>query len=128
MWGIGRQLRLEHGADPGFAQAGQQDLAVRGRVQRDALADPVVALDRGVARYLVEVEGCAIGEDCDVDRLAGALGQKFGNRAGLLDDVETGSGGSGKAEDAQPQTVLSAMLVLFDEAASLKRRDDAGGR
>ena len=81
-----------------------------------------------VARYLVEVEGCAIGEDCDVDRLAGALGQKFGNRAGLLDDVETGSGGSGKAEDAQPQTVLSAMLVLFDEAASLKRRDDAGGR
>ena len=45
----------------GVVELAEQHLAVAGRVQRDALAHPVVRLERRGPGHLVEVEGAGLG-------------------------------------------------------------------
>ena len=85
--GVGAQLPAP-GGDLAGVQRAEQDLAVGGRVQRDALADPVVRLEGGGAGDLVHVERGAVGEHGEVDGLPGVLGELAGDAAALLHQVE----------------------------------------
>src|SRR6185437_8496786 len=59
-------VRSVNRASGGLGQVGQQDLAVRGRVQRNAPPGPVVRGERRRAGRLVQVERVAAGQDGQV--------------------------------------------------------------
>src|SRR6185437_11911542 len=95
--------------------------AVGGRMQVQALPDPVARLQRGRAGHLVEVQREAVRQHRDVDRLADLLGQPLADRTALLHQVEPGRRRPGQPQDADAQAVLAAVYVLGDQAAVFQR-------
>jgi hypothetical protein len=77
---------------------GQQDLAVGGGVQRDALPSPVMRRQRGRARHLVQVERVPARQDGQVDGLAHLLGQGPADRPAFLGEIQPAPGGPGQPQ------------------------------
>ena len=123
---VKRQRRHQARRELVLGQVGQQDLAVRGRVQRDAPPGPVVWRQRGRPRRLVQVERIASGQDGQVDGLARLLGQRPADRAALLDHVEPRAGRPGQPHDAHPEPELAPRRVLGHQLTPVQRGQQPG--
>jgi hypothetical protein len=82
-----------------------------------------VQLQRGGSRHLVEVQGCAVGQHGDVDRLTGDDRQPSTDRAALLDQVEARRRCPGQPQNADTEAVLAPLGVLLDQVAGLQGGD-----
>ena len=90
-------------------------------MQRRQLTDPVVRGDRTRPARLVDVDDEMRSSHRDVDGFAELRGQLFADRAGLLGDVQLAGHRTGQPQDAEAESVFSAVLGLLDEFAFLER-------
>lgn len=93
-------------------------------MQRNMLSHPIVGLQRGRSRFLLDVQCRAFAEYGDIDSLTGVPRELPDQRSCFADDVEPGRGGAGQSDDTDTESVSAAFGALFDEASGRQRRDE----
>ena len=112
----------------GRCAPGEEDLAVRGQVVRDALPDPVRRADEVPAVPLGELVDAERRRDAEVHGLAGLLRERVEMVVREVDQRDVGLGALGEAEEDRSGPHRAAVAVALEQSLPLERGEEPGGR
>ena len=110
----------------GRGAPGEEDLAVRRQVVRDALPDPVRGADEVPAVALGELVDAERRRHAEVHRLAGLFRQRVEMLVREIDQRDVGLRPLREAEQDGPGPHRAAVAVALEEALSLERGEEPG--